>query len=58
MIYPEADLVLGKAVRCASCNKPTTVTQYHRESGTIRISCKCGGSPFQNIIPATAGVGA
>jgi hypothetical protein len=55
ILYPAAEFVINKAVRCGACGKPTTAVQYDRPSGTVKTACKCGGSPFQNIIPATAG---
>jgi hypothetical protein len=57
--YPPADLVINRAVRCASCNQPTSVRDYDRPSGTVKTNCKCEDGPhFQTIIPTTAGVGA
>ena len=59
MIYPEADLVLGKAVRCQACGSATVAVSYDRPSGTVKTACKCDKGPhFQNIIPATSGAGA
>ena len=58
-MYPPAEFVVNKAVRCAACGKPTTVTSYDRATGTVKTKCSCDGLHFQNIIqPATAGVSA
>lgn len=57
MIYPEADLVLGKAVRCQACGSATVAVSYDRPSGTVKTKCSCEGLHFQNLIqpaPATA----
>lgn len=54
MQYPEAALVLGKAVRCQSCGSATVAVSYDRPSGTVKTKCSCEGLHFQNIIPATA----
>lgn len=57
ILYPAADLVLGKAMFCAACGKPTTAVQFHRESGTVKTNCKCDKGPhFQNILQQPAGV--
>lgn len=54
ILYPAAEFVINRAVFCAACAKPTTVIQYHKESGTVKTSCKCGGAHFQNILQQTA----